>query len=97
MTQGKVITDDFRQRIKDIYKEEKNKKRKTIFIDNKEPTIHFPWKKLTKEYKLKLIIEYLQKNHIDFDINNISNYKLTNIEYEKGIETIHHIDFIKKQ
>lgn len=97
MNKAKVITDDFRQRIKKIYEDENNKKRKTIFIDKKEPTIHFPWKKLTKEYKLKLIIEYIQKNHIDFDINDISKYKLANIEYEKGIETIHHIDFIKKE
>lgn len=94
---NKEITDNFRERIKQIYKEENNKKRKTIFIDNKEPSIHFPWKKLTKEYKLKLITEYIEKNHIDFNINDISNYKLANIEYEKGIETIHHIDFIKKE
>lgn len=92
----KMITDNFRERIKQIYEDEKNKKRKTIFIDKKEHEIHFPWKKLTKEYKLKLIKEYITKNNIVIDINEIHEYKLKNIEYEKGIETIHHIDFIKK-
>lgn len=93
---NKVITDDFRRKIKKIYDDEKKMKRKTIFIDNKQPDIHFPWKKLTKEYKLKLIKEYITKNNIDFDITKISNYKLVNIEYEKGIDTIHHMDFEKK-
>jgi hypothetical protein len=92
----KELTQEFRNKLRKIKEDEEKKKRKTIFIDTHDiNNIHYPWKHLTKDYKLILINEYITKNNIVLD-EPISSYKFRNIEYEKNINTIHHIEFVKK-
>lgn len=93
----KEITEELREKLRKTVQEEKSKRRKTIFIDKPDTNkIYYPWKKLSNEYKRKLITNYIQEKNLDINVEFINQFKLLNIEYEKNKEIIHYMEFEKK-
>lgn len=93
----KEITAELRKRLRQIGEEEKSKRRRTIFVDKPDTNkIYYPWKKLSNEYKLKLVTNYIQEKNLDINVEFINQFKLLNIEYEKNKEIIHYMEFEKK-
>jgi len=96
-----IISDEFRQKLKNIAEEEKAKRRKTIFINDikdfdKKDSV-FKWSLFPQKTKMDKIIEFSKNSDIKINKTNIKLYIYKNIKVSQDDGKIVSMDIILKE
>jgi hypothetical protein len=97
---------NYTEKIKNIYKEAKLKRSRTVFVNEIVQTAEIlddilknkKWKTLTKEEKLSKINDFLDVNSMKIYLNknNLKLYCIKNIVFDSNIQEIKSLEITKK-
>lgn len=85
-------------KVRAIYDFDRKNRRKTIFLETPDANlICLPWKYLKRETKIQKVLDFIKlKGITDITRDNLSEYRLTEIEYIKKPGFIKNLIFKKK-
>ena len=81
------MSSDLKKKLKDAYDIEAKNKRRTIFEETREVKINPPWRCLSRQDRIRKILDYTKGKHLRVSEENITDWVFTDIKYTDGIVT----------